>query len=282
MIQFQQDQAAGLRRMMGNTHPRMVTIISANGQMQSPMLLTNIASSLTANGNQVALVHPSNISAETRYQLANIPALLEVANYQTPLIDALQQSPEGYVVAKLTHENTRALSFDEYQEEQLNHVFDDLTKLYDIVLVDTDLNDAQALPLQRLNTQEIVIELSDDQSAIMQAYRLMKHICTHAGQRSFSIVVSNATESQAAQVFNHIASVAWEYLKITLSFFGAIPTDVYLKQAAMTGRAVIDAFPTAMAASAFQQIAQKLDQGLRLSWQSESFRNSAAINASMT
>lgn len=277
MMHFQQDQAAGLRRMMGASHPRLVTVLSTSGQSQSPLLLTNIASSLSANGNQVVLVHPSNITFENRYRLDEMPALLEVANYQTPLIKALQQAPEGFAVAKLTHAKDRQLHLDHYQQAQLDTVFEDLTKLYDMVIVDAALDANQSLPLQRLNTQEILIEVSNDQQAIMQAYSLMKRICAKVGKRSFSILVSNATDTQANQVFNHIASVAWEYLRITLSYFGAIPADVYLKQAAMVGRAVIDAFPTAMAAQAFQQIAHKLDQGLRLSLQSNTH-----TSASMT
>lgn len=277
MNPFQQDQAAGLRRMMGARHPRLVTVISTSGQSQSPLLLTNIATSLSTNGNQVVLVHPSNITFENRYRLDNIPALLEVANYQTPLIKALQEAPEGFAVAKLTHAKDRQLELTEYQQTQLDSVFEDLTKLYDIVMVDAALDANQSLPLQRLNTQEILIEVSNDQQAIMQAYSLMKRICSRVGKRSFSILVSNANDVQANQVFNHIANVAWNYLKITLSFFGAIPADVYLNEAAMVGRSVIDAFPTALATQAFQQIAHKLDQGLRLSMQSNTL-----TSASMT
>jgi len=277
MVAFQQDQAAGLRRMMGATHPRLVTVLSTSGQSQSPLLLTNIASSLSANGNQVLLVHPSNITFENRYRLDEIPALLDVANYQTPLIKALQEAPEGFAVAKLTHANDRELNLGHYQQAQLDTVFEDLTKLYDIVMVDAALDANQSLPLQRLNRQEILIELSNDPQAIMQAYGLIKRICAKVGKRSFSIVVSNASDAQADQVFNRIAGVAWEYLKITLSYFGAIPADEYLNQAAMAGRSVIDTFPGTMAAQAFRQIAQKLDQGLRLSLQSNTL-----TSASMT
>lgn len=277
MIAFQHDQAAGLRRMMGVKHPRLVTVLSTSGQAQSPLLLTNIASSLYANGNQVLLVHPSNVTFENRYRLDEIPALLDVANYQTPLIQALQEAPEGFAVAKLTHAKDRQLQLSQYQQAQLDTVFEDLTKLYDIVMVDAALDANQSLPLQRLNTQEILIEVSNDPQAIMQAYGLIKRICAKVGNRSFSILVSNATDAQANEVFNHIASVAWEYLRVTLSYFGAIPADVYLKQAAMAGRSVIDAFPTAMAAHAFKQIAHKLDQGLRLSLQSNTL-----TSASMT
>ncbi len=270
-----QDQAAGLRRMMAVKHPRMVSILTTSMPDQSAQLHTNIASSLAANNNEVVLLHPGNKIAETRYHLNEMPALLDVASYQTDLVNALLQAPEGFVVGKFTHQNTRQLTFNDYTQSQLDGVVSDLTNLYDIVLVDAALNKANQLPLDRLLTQEILIELSNDQNAIMRAYGLMKRICKQVGQRSFSIVVSNATDAEAQQVFQHIASVAWQYLKISLSFFGAIPSDVYLKQAQMIGRSVIDAFPAAMATSAFAQIAQKLDNGLSLQWQSEAFSNAS-------
>lgn len=277
MLNYHSDQAEGLRRIMASTNPRVVSVLSATGGSDSSHLLTNVASSLSVNGANVVLVHPSNITAETRYTVDEMPDLLSVANYQTPLLKALQQAPEGFAVAKLTHQNNRTINVNNYQHEQLETVFDELSKLYDMVLVDATLNQAHALPLNSLHEQDILIELSHGSDSIMQAYSLMKRICSQFGKRSFSIVVSEATESEGTAIFNRIAEVAMHYLNISLSFFGAIPTDEYLKHASSIGRSVIDVFPTTMAASAFQSIAQRLDNGFRLQWQTSALPQASMI-----
>jgi flagellar biosynthesis protein FlhG len=277
MLEFQHDQADGLRRMMATATPRAISILSASANQNPSRLLTNLGSSMNAYGSNVVVVHASNQTSNTSYAVNNIPALLDVAMGQTLLLNAIQMSAEGFAVAKMTHHDEHNMQLGAFESQQLGFIFEELTHEFDIVLVDAALNDQHLLPLPVLNDNEILIELSSHPESIKNAYSLIKRICSQIGRRSFSIVVDDATEEQASKVFNNIASVAWRYLKIELSFFGAIPEDDHLTRAAILGRSVVDAFPMAVASSAFQKIAKRLDYSIDINDQQPTFQHASII-----
>jgi flagellar biosynthesis protein FlhG len=158
----------------------------------------------------------------------------------------------------LKHPFQQETILDAFENQQLGFIFEELMHQFDVVFVNATLDQQNLLPLSVLNESEILIQLSRDPASIKHAYGLIKRICSQIGSRGFSIVVDNATEDQAEAIFNNIAEVAWRFMKIQLSFFGAIPNDEHLLRAAYLGRPVVDAFPMANASTAFHKIAEKM------------------------
>lgn len=259
MLNFQNDQAAGLRRLMAAPKPRVVSIISASSTQDQPRMMTNLAASMLGQGSEVLIMHASHDSRETSYGIEKLPALLNVAYEESSLSDAIKSSRHGYTVAKLMQKHQMNMPLDTHADSELNRIFDELARQYEIVLVDASLNKDHLLPLKTLNESEILIQLTRHPESIKNAYTLIKQICSQLGRRSFGIIVDNATEAQAQVVFNNISQVARRFMQIELEFFGAIPTDDHLNRAAKLGRSVIDAFPLATASTALKQIAQRLD-----------------------
>jgi flagellar biosynthesis protein FlhG len=257
--QVQNDQAAGLRRIMAAPKPRVVSILSASSPQNQSRLMTNLAASIRCHGNEVLIVHASQESSETGYEIDNLPTLLDVANEKSTLLNAIKSSSHGFYVAKLMQKNQPDTPLDSTMSSQLNRTFDNLAREYEIVLVDATLNKNHLLPLKTLNESEILIQLTRHPESIKQAYTLIKQICSQLGRRSFGIIVGDATEAQAQVVFRNISQVARRFMQVELEFFGAIPSDDHLSRAAKLGRAVIDAFPLATASKAFKEIAQRLD-----------------------
>ncbi len=261
---FKDDQAAGLRRIMAAPKPRVVSIIaaasiSASAVQDQPRMMTNLAASIRSQGGEVLIVLASKASRELSYELDNTPTLFDVANQTVTLADAIKSTRQGLSVAKLLLNNQVNIPLDNEAGTALNLIFDGLARDYEIVLVDATLNDDYMLPLKTLNESEILIQLTRNPESIKDAYTLIKQICSQLGRRSFGIIVDDATEAQAQVVFKNIAQVAKRFMQIELEFFGAIPKDEHLSKAAKLGRSVIDAFPMAVASTAFKQIAQRLD-----------------------
>ncbi len=261
MSNFHEDQAEGLRRLMAAPKPRVMSVISASANQQPSRLMTNLASSISATGNEVLLIAAAGHSEELNQAVRKLPALQDVANGKTLLMNAIKHSQQGFAYAKFRHEDQSETILDPYENQLLGFLFEELTHQFDIVLVDTFIDEQGLLPLPILNESEILIQLSRQPESIKHAYGLIKHICSQIGTRSFSIVVDDATEEQAAPIYNNIAEVAWRFMKIQLNFFGAIPNDEHLTRAAYLGRSVVDAFPFANASTAFQKIAQRLHKG---------------------
>ena len=259
MPSFQNDQAAGLRRLMAKPKPRVVSIISASATQDQPRMLTNLAASILGQGSDVLIVHASQDSREASYGIDKLPALLNVANTESSLQDAIKSSNHGYSLSKLMQKHQIKEVLDSHTGNELNRIFNDLAGQYEIVLVDATLNNEHLLPLKTLNEGEILIQLTRNPESIKHAYTLIKQICSQLGRRSFGIIVGDATDAQAQMVFRNISQVARRFMQIELEFFGAIPLDDHLNRAAKLGRSVIDAFPLATASTAFKQIAQRLD-----------------------
>ena len=259
MSSFREDQAAGLRRIMSGPRPRIVSVLSAMPGNAQARLIKNLGASIQDDGNNVIIVHATANTGDalTHYKLGNTPSLLEVANQRMPLNKAIKFSEQGYRISRLLPKQG-SMQFQQAEGLQLDRIFGKLAQEYDIVLVDTVLNN-NALPLQSLNDGEIVIQLTRDPESIKQAYILIKQVCSQLGRRSFGIVVSNASQAQAMLVFENIAQVARRFMQIDLEFMGAIPADEHLSRAEKLGRVVIDAFPMAQASAAFKALARKLD-----------------------
>lgn len=258
MLNFPHDQAAGLRRLMATPKPRVMSIISASGKTQPSHMLSNLAATISGLGNRVLIIEATGYSNELNNLIDHLPALLDVANGQSLLANAITDTDYGFDCAKLKHAFQQETILDAFETQQLGFVFEELSHLFDVILVNAKLDQQHMLPIAALNEGEILIQLSREPDSIKQAYAMIKRICSQIGSRSFSIVVDNATEAEAEPIFNNIAEVAWRFMKIQLSFFGAIPNDEHLLRAARLGRTVVDAFPMAHASSAFQKIAEKV------------------------
>jgi flagellar biosynthesis protein FlhG len=258
MHNFPHDQAAGLRRLMTIPKPRVMSIISASSQPHPSRMLSNLAATTYALGNKVLLVDATGNSEELDEFVEHLPALLDVANGQSTFVSAITDTDYGFYCAKLKHAFQQETILDTLETQQLGFVFEELMHEFDVILVNAKLDHQNLLPLKVLNEGEILIQMTRDPSSIKHAYGLIKRICSQIGNRGFSIVVDNATEEQAEPIFNNIAEVAWRFMKIQLSFFGAIPNDEHLLRAAYLGRSVVDAFPMANASNAFYKIAEKM------------------------
>lgn len=259
MVDFKNDQAAGLRRIMTAPKPRVVSIISASSTQDQSRMMINLAASIRAQGNDVLIMHASITSRESAYEAEKIPTLLEVASGSASLSAAVKNTKQDIAIAKLLPKTQISTPLSNDIGDVLNQLFDQLVLQYEIVLVDATLNSDDLLPLKTLNDSDILIQLTREPASIKDAYTLIKRICSQLGRRSFGIIVDDASEAQAQTVFNNIAQVAKRFMQIELEFFGAIPADVHLGRAAKLGRPVIDAFPLTPASNAFKQIAQRLN-----------------------
>jgi flagellar biosynthesis protein FlhG len=255
----QNDQAAGLRRLMAAPKPRVVSVLSTAPSRDQARLMANLATPIAAEGNDVLILHASHESSESIYEISKLPALLDVINEKSLLQSAIKNSGSGFSVAKLMPSHQLSKPLDAILSEQLNKIFIGLTQQYEIILVDAALNTDDVLPILALNEGEIIIKLTRHPQSIKESYALIKRVYNQLGSRSFGIIVDNASDIQAQAIFSNISDVAMRFMRIELEYFGAIPPDVHLTRAAKLGRSVLDAFPLASASTAFKQIAQRLD-----------------------
>lgn len=254
----QHDQAAGLREMMTGHQPKIFSVLSATTEQHQPRLISNLAATISKQDSDVLVVQAAKVDLN-HYGIKTLPALSEVALNKIKIEQCVKSSKFGFLTAKLHKKQTKNSKPYDVSDPALNQTFENLSSLFEVVLVDVTLDNNHQLPLEVLNQHDILIQLSCNAASIKQAYILIKRIYSQMGRRSFGIIVSDATDAEAAATFRNIAQVAKNYMQIELEFFGAIPSDNHLSRATKLNRVVIDAFPLAKAAKAFKALAQRLN-----------------------
>lgn len=257
MSSHQHDQAAGLRQMMTGQQPKIISLLCATPEQHQPRLISNLAASLSLQDSDVLVVQAAKVDL-AHYGVKSLPALSNVANGKLAIDHSVKSSKFGFLTTQLHTQKTAKSALTNAADASLNQVFENLSSLFEVVLVDASLDNNHQLPLEILNEHTVLIQLSSDATSIKEAYTLIKKIYSQLGRRSFGIIVSDATDEQAATTFRKIAQVARNYMQVELEFFGAIPDDQQLSKATKLNRVVVDAFPLAKAAKAFKVLAQRL------------------------
>jgi flagellar biosynthesis protein FlhG len=258
MHSLQYDQAAGLRQIMTGHQPKIISVLSATPEQHQPRLISNLAASISEQGSDVLVVQAAKVDL-AHYGIKTLPALSDVAHKGVKIEQAVKNSKFGFLTAKLHQKQVKKTKLSDASDTALNQTFENLSSLFEVVLVDAILDNQHQLPLEILNQHDILIQLSSDAASIKEAYTLIKKIYSQMGRRSFGIIVSDANDAQAAATFRNISQVARNYMQIDLEFFGAIPSDAHLSRATKLNRAVVDAFPLTKAAKAFKALAQRLN-----------------------
>jgi len=256
MASFDFDQAEGLRRMLAGPKPRIVTVLSATPQDDKAAMLINLGASLARAGNDVLLVDAcaSAHGVASRLGLDAGASLLDVARQQCGLNQVIHQAPQGFGVVSMTRGARRA---GPDEGRRLAKAFDVLVKQTGMVIVDGEF-DGSAFPVPLMATSDIVVQVSNSAASITGAYALIKRLNNELGRRPFGILVTGASEAEAALVYDNMAQAASRYLAVNLVSMGSVPADEYLQRAARLGRAVVDAFPLAGASVAFRELAGRL------------------------
>lgn len=243
--------------MLAGPRPRVFTFLSAASVDEKSAMLVNLGASLAQAGSNVLLF---DASAGSRGVAAKLDAvrsatLLQVAQQERALDEAVQAMPQGFGVAVLARGAQRIVPGDADQARRLSNAFKLLTAGGDILLADAELDDDGGLPIDALADGEIVVQVSAGAASIKDAYAIIKRINARFGRRPCGVLVTGTSDAEAKVVFDNLAQVANRYLAVKLHSMGSVPPDDHVKRAARLGRAVIDAFPLAGASVAFRTLA---------------------------
>ena len=251
--------------MLAGPRPRIVTFLSASEQDDKGAMLVNLGASLARAGNDVLIVDACQheYGVAQRLGVGHGPSLLQVARQECALNEVIYQAPQGFGVASMQRgQGARRLDADEAR--RLANSFEVLVKQSGIVIVDGEFgsefnsDSGSGFPVPVMDSAEIVVQVSTSAASITAAYRLVKRLSQQLGRRPFGILVTGASESEAAVVYDNMCAAASRYLAVQLTSMGSVPADEYLLRAARLGRAVVDAFPLAGASVAFRQLAGRL------------------------
>jgi flagellar biosynthesis protein FlhG len=139
----------------------------------------------------------------------------------------------------------------------------ELDAIADIVIIDTGAGISSAVMEFLVASSEVILVPTPEPTSNTDSYSLLKALQRHPRFNEADIQlkmianrVEDAHEGQA--LFNKLNVVVSRYLKLPLTFMGAVPLDNSLSQAVMQQVPVSIKAPTSKAAYAFETIANRL------------------------
>lgn len=139
----------------------------------------------------------------------------------------------------------------------------ELDSIADIIIVDTGAGISDAVLEFLVASGEILLVTTPEPTSITDSYSLVKALRSHpkfSEDTSQVKVIANKVESQneGQALFDKLNAVVGRYLKLPMSYLGAVPWDTHLSKAVMQQMPVSLQSPGAKSAQAYETIAAKL------------------------
>lgn len=254
------DQAAGLRRARPMKPVQAIAVTSGKGGVGKTSVSVNLAIALCKAGQKVMLLDGdlglANVDVmlglQPNYNLANVLA------GECTLDDTLIEGPEGLLVIPASSGKRHMAELTAVEHAGFVHALSELSRPLDTLVVDTAAGIADSVITFSQASQQIIVVVTNDPASITDAYALIKVLNREHGVERVQVLsnmVHNANE--ARDIYENLRRVAERFLDVTLSYFGSVPHDEWLRRAVRRQKAVVDAYPNSPSAAAFAALAKK-------------------------
>ncbi len=257
------DQAQGIRQMKSSHPVRVFAVTSGKGGVGKSNVTVNLAVSLAKSGEKVMVM-------DADMGLANIDVLLgmspglnlsHVVNGECTLEETIIEGPAGIKIIPASSGVAMMSDLTPAQNAGVIRSFSELTEPVDTLLIDTAAGLSDSVVSYTRAAREVIVVVCDEPASITDAYAMVKVMNREYGVERFHVLANQAHgATQGRELYNKLARVSERFLDVTLNYLGCIPYDDCLKKAVQKQKAVVEAFPRSPAATAFGQIAKKMQQ----------------------
>ncbi|MGN0388303.1 MAG: MinD/ParA family protein [Suilimivivens sp.] len=264
------DQAEQLRNIIkANSIPRpvarVITVTSGKGGVGKSNTAINLAIQFRKMGQRVIIL-------DADFGLANIEIMFGTVPKHN-FCDLIYQGKNikeiitwGPMEVGFISGGSGIAGLSNLSREYLTYIIQSLAELdaiADIVIVDTGAGISDAVLEFLVASGEILVVTTPEPTSITDSYSLLKALKRHprfSEKASQVKVIANKVDSQneGQALFNKLNAVVARYLKLPITYLGAVPQDSQLSKAVMQQMPVSIQAPTAKSALAYEAIAAKL------------------------
>ncbi len=265
------DQAESLRNIIKmNSQPqrplaRVITVTSGKGGVGKSNTAINLAIAFRQMGQRVIIL-------DADFGLANIEIMFGTVPKHN-LCDLLYQGKNikeiitwGPGEVGFISGGSGIAGLSNLSRDYLVYIIQNLAELdaiADIVIVDTGAGISDAVLEFLVASGEILLVTTPEPTSITDSYSLLKALNRHSRfsrEMSQIKVIANRVETQeeGKSLFTKLNAVVTRYLKLPISYLGAVPYDTNLSRAVMQQMPVSLANPNAKSAKAYRAIAESL------------------------
>lgn len=264
------DQAEQLRNIIkaeNQNRPvaRVITVTSGKGGVGKSNTAINLAIQFRKMGQRVIIL-------DADFGLANIEIMFGAVPKHN-LCDLIYQGKNireiitwGPMEIGFISGGSGIAGMSNLSRDYLTYIIQNLAELdaiADVIIVDTGAGIADAVLEFLVASGEIILVTTPEPTSITDSYSLLKALGRHP---RFSVeaspikMIANRVEqeSEGLLLFEKLNAVVARYLKLPISYLGAVPQDMQLSRAVMQQTPVSLQHPQAKSSLAYEAIAAKL------------------------
>lgn len=265
------DQAEQLRNIIkanqgpGRPLARVITVTSGKGGVGKSNTSINLALQFRKMGQRVIIL-------DADFGLANIEIMFGTVPKHN-LCDLIYQGKNikdiitwGAGDVGFISGGSGIVGMSNLSRGYLTYIIQNLAQLdaiADVIIIDTGAGISDAVLEFLVASGEIILVTTPEPTSITDSYSLLKALNRHprfSSETSQIKVIANRVNrvSDGELLFKKLEVVVSRYLKLPISYLGAVPWDNLLSEAVMQQKPVSLSNPNAKSSLAFEQIAAKL------------------------
>ncbi len=265
------DQAEQLRNIIkanqgpGRPLARVITVTSGKGGVGKSNVSINLALQFRKMGQRVIIL-------DADFGLANIEIMFGTVPKHN-LCDLIYQGKNikdiitwGAGDVGFISGGSGIVGMANLSRGYLTYIIQNLAQLdaiADVIIIDTGAGISDAVLEFLVASGEIILVTTPEPTSITDSYSLLKALNRHprfSREASQIKVIANRVNraSEGELLFKKLEVVVSRYLKLPITYLGAIPWDNQLSEAVMQQKPVSLSNPNAKSSLAFEQIAAKL------------------------
>lgn len=265
------DQAEQLRNIIKVTGQsqrplaRVIAVTSGKGGVGKSNTAINIAINLKKMGQRVIILDADFGLANIEIMFGTVPKhnLSDLIYHQSNIKDII--TPGAMDIGFISG-GSGIVGMNNLNRDYLTYIIKNLAELdamTDVIIVDTGAGISDAVLEFLVASGEVLLITTPEPTSITDSYSLLKALNRHPKflrEMTQIKVITNRVENEAEgqALFNKLNAVVTRYLKLPISFLGAIPYDALLAKAVMQQTPVSMSFPNAKATRAYEKITAAL------------------------
>ena len=240
------DQAAGLRRLLGNIGPRVLPVAGGADGQERAAVVVELAVAAGAQGYSVVVLDQSRgnvarmLGLRPRYELHHLlSGEKQFDEVALETVSGIRLVPAARGIAELASQPAHAMSFF--------HAFARLDRPANLVILNIEdpLTAAELMPCV---DAEVLLVANASNASITGAYAHVKQMVLARGIVNYRVLICGVDdECESRRAFEKLAATAGRFLRARLNLGGLVPSSRHLGGASKNG-------DKAPAARAFQQL----------------------------
>ena len=259
-----ESQAMGLSALHRGA-PRIVSVVSGKGGVGKTFVSTSLSLIAARTGKQVLLI-------DGDLSLANVDIALglkakfhlgDVISGRISFHEAIIPGPKGIFVLPASAGIAELTRMDEAEQQRLLGLLRPPLSPFDLVVIDCGAGVGDNVIFFGRAAHESGVVLTPEPTSMADAYATIKVLSTKAGVSTIDVIVNQASESAARDVFRRLSGVVGRFLPTCLRYAGSIPLDDAVRASVLARQPLMISGPDSPAGRALGLVARSwlLTQG---------------------